>query len=325
MDQNSDSLSFLEKLRPLMMGLTSIVLCFSLFFAMFTPYPLGVASLQYGRKKAFLIILASCILCFLFARVFLQDWVLYIVYVLNVLIAYGIIETFHKKINPVRGIFYIGTIIVGMTFISSSIYLQSQNSTATEFITAILVENQSELDNMKKNLQAKGSTDTFQFENLLSEPKSFATLLVKQVPGYFVGSLFVIIWLNMFMLLNSSRFFNYQSGKCNIKNLLEFKVPEYFIWAVITLLIGLVFGDKVNEWIPVVSVTILRGVGVFYFFQGFGIYIEFLNTINLKGFFRTLLIVMTILTAGEILAIIGLFDMFIDFRKLIRNKFNRGE
>ncbi len=63
---------------------------------------------------------------------------------------------------------------------------------------------------------------------------------------------------------------------------------------------------------------------MFYFFQGFGLYISFLNFMGLGGFLRAVLVIATVITANEVLAIFGLFDMFVNFRKYMKRK-DQGE
>ena len=71
------------------------------------------------------------------------------------------------------------------------------------------------------------------------------------------------------------------------------------------------------EMAGAIGLTGLSTLGVFYFFQGFGIYLAFLDSFKVTGFVRTLLVVATVMMANKMIAIIGLLDMFLDFKKMI--------
>jgi uncharacterized membrane protein required for colicin V production len=61
--------------------------------------------------------------------------------------------------------------------------------------------------------------------------------------------------------------------------------------------------------------TLIKCLGIFYFFQGFGVLSELLNFLGLFGFLRTLIVIVTIFTGNYLVAVAGLFDNWFDFRK----------
>ena len=80
------------------------------------------------------------------------------------------------------------------------------------------------------------------------------------------------------------------------------------------------WGEFLGEWGPVMGISLLKILGVFYFFQGFGIYVDFLDHVRIFGFLRSILVVLIVLTANQMLALVGLFDMFVNFRKFLKKK-----
>jgi uncharacterized membrane protein len=75
----------------------------------------------------------------------------------------------------------------------------------------------------------------------------------------------------------------------------------------------------------VVGGNILYCLGVFYLFQGFGVYSDFLQYLRIRGFLKTLFIVFTLVMAFKFLAIIGMFDLWFDFRKYLTNTNNKND
>jgi uncharacterized protein YybS (DUF2232 family) len=61
-------------------------------------------------------------------------------------------------------------------------------------------------------------------------------------------------------------------------------------------------------------------MGLFYFFQGFGLYYQFIHSIQINRFFRTLLLLLMVTAAYKFLAIIGFLDVWINFRKYLVKK-----
>ena len=109
---------------------------------------------------------------------------------------------------------------------------------------------------------------------------------------------------------------------------MQFKMSDFFIWPVILAFLLAFSGtyyDLGSEWYEIIGMTALKVFGVFYFFQGFGIYSSFLDAFNVRGFLRSLLMVFTIIAAYWMLALIGMFDTFVNFRKLILKMKVKGE
>ena len=102
--------------------------------------------------------------------------------------------------------------------------------------------------------------------------------------------------------------------------MINFSLPEAFVVGVVISLMLQIFGEKFAWWLPVLGSAMLSFFGVFYLFIGFGIYSDFLDHYKIKGFFRTFLIVITFLTAPLLIvvALVGLFDTFINFRKFLK-------
>ena len=64
-----------------------------------------------------------------------------------------------------------------------------------------------------------------------------------------------------------------------------------------------------------IGFTIIKCLGIFYFFQGFGVFSDLLSFLGIVGFFRTLMVVFVIFTGKYLIAAAGLFDNWFDFRK----------
>ncbi|MAX67562.1 MAG: hypothetical protein CME66_11555, partial [Halobacteriovoraceae bacterium] len=54
--------------------------------------------------------------------------------------------------------------------------------------------------------------------------------------------------------------------------------------------------------------------------QGFGIYLAFLDYLRLTGIIRSIMVVITVLSAPQILAVLGVADVFVNFKKLMTKR-----
>ena len=108
------------------------------------------------------------------------------------------------------------------------------------------------------------------------------------------------------------------------EDLVNFKVPEQLAYIVVAGLVFYLSADFVEmPVLEIVGMNIVLSLGVFYFFQGMGIYTAFLNHLNIKGFLRSFLTLLTIFFAFRFIAIVGFFDLWANFKKYLKK--NEGD
>jgi hypothetical protein len=309
--------------RLVTMGGATILLCLSLFLSVFTPFPIGLVSILHGRKTALIVAAISFSVFYVLVNFFIGDFFFLAFYSFCLMVGILLGELVKSQINPVKGIFALGSVIVLLISLGGFSFMQSQDKSVKELLTAEFVKMKPIFDEQKAKIKESGSDEALEVEAMLSDPKLIADEIIKTVPSFFIVSVFIILWANMFMLLKSNRVMNkFLKTEFSEFDLLKFKVPEQFIFVVIFGLVLALLGDHLGKWYPEVGMTILKSIGVFYFFQGFGIYLAFLDRFNVKGFIRSVLVVLTVLSAAYVIALIGVFDMFVDFTKLLQKKVN---
>jgi hypothetical protein len=318
-EQENSSFQVLSRL--VMMGIFSALLCFSVFMTVFTPYPLGLSSVLYGRAKGAVVAFIGLITCYFSLKVWGQDLTIFFFFILSVAISSALSEVVKREINPIKGIIAVGvtlTVVVsGLVYIGSI----STEETIKERLTIEFKKIQPLLEEQRKKVEASGESQPFEMEALLAQPKLMAQTVIENAPSIFLVGLFIMLWTNLFLLLKSNRLVKKMNDcKYSERYLLDFKMPDQTIWFVIVSLALAIWGDELGPWFSIIGMTSLKTLGVFYFFQGFGIYLAFLDFLKLTGFFRSLMVVITVLTAGQVLAVVGLADMFVDFKKLMTRK-----
>ena len=88
----------------------------------------------------------------------------------------------------------------------------------------------------------------------------------------------------------------------------------------------MLFGDQLgSEWYGVVGFNILYCLGTLYFFQGFGVFYDYLRSKNLVGFGKSIVLMLVLVFAWRMLVFVGLLDLWVNFRKFYVKKEIEGE
>lgn len=145
-----------------------------------------------------------------------------------------------------------------------------------------------------------------------------AMILMQQIPSAVVILLVLALGVGLIFERRVFSWLNLPREKIASQlNLLEYRVPDYFIWVAMTafLLTMVSFGGKA---IAILAVNILNVAIVLYFFQGLAVLEVFLNSIRAGLFTRILTYIILVGQMLLFLSIIGLIDYWVDFRGRIR-------
>ena len=326
-DQNSP-LNFATVSSLLITGLVTFMLCSSGVFSILSPLPLIHTAFRHGKFKSY-IVAALTITVALFAlpsdsgRVALA--LMLGIYIIIALIS---IEVIDRGIKPIRGIVCGGIIVSFLLGAGVLSFLNSKEQTASDFLTDKITENSKNYSAMAGLLYEKSSIEYKAFiQKIEKEPESFANEIVLVIPKVLIVLVFITFWINLSLGLKT-RFLSLEKRE-KIHELIHVKVPEQLVWFFIMGLVFVVFGDylegELGEIFPELGSYVLTILSVFYFFQGFGVYVSFLDNLKVIGFFRSLLIVSTVYLAFQILILIGFSDMFVNYRRFFKKNNNQGE
>ncbi len=303
--------------RLLLLGASSVILCMSFIMAIFAPFPLALAIVMYGRVKGYLTLAAGLALSFGLAGFIYGDLTLFGFYACIALFAAAIAEVVLRGIAPVKGL-----VAFGMTFILSiaglfAVVLSTMKTTPTGFIVQQIEKSADKIAEQKKAVEQSGDKDAIQVLQLLDRPDLLAAEMIQSFPSYFFMGVFLMLWFNMSLVLKSRRLlFSGNDYPYSERELLTFRVPFAFVALLALSLAAAVWGaELVGPSLEMIGLTLVKCLGIFYFFQGFGVFSDLLNFAGIVGFFRTLIVVVTIFVGGYLIAVAGLFDNWFDFRK----------
>lgn len=315
--------------KLVLMGAISLVLCMSFIMSIFAPFPIAFSSVVYGRSKGYGLALVTWAISLLLSIGVFGDMTIFFAYSMSMVVAVGISEIVLRGISPIRGMVKFGAgLVLALSFVLLFI-VKGMGVDLRANLVEQIKSNKEIFELQKEKLkQAEGGTQegTFEMMALLSQPEVLADEILKEAPSYFFIATFLVIWANLFLLLRSNRMIQkFVPANYTEKDLLNVKVPDHFIWGVIVGFLLVLWGGSLGTTYPIIGMNILKFLGIFYFFQGFGIYLAFLDFARIGGFFRTVLVMLTIFTAAQFIALVGLFDMFVNFRRFFKRNKNEGE
>ncbi|MCB9063200.1 MAG: DUF2232 domain-containing protein [Halobacteriovoraceae bacterium] len=312
--------------RWFFLSVVFIVLSTTGLLSLFAPAPILFSLIMYGKNKTMLMGAFSILVIYLFSIIFNNVNPLFFG-VVSLSFFYGVMlyQIFVKEMDPVEGIVKIGAIIAGLSFLILGLSILGLEISVVEQFEKILVSELEHYKQLDPDLFAKGGERARYLEDVLKNPKEMATTIVSILPSVFFVGIFLSLWASLFSVLRASHIWIQKSTYPYTSNdLVNFKSPNYLVYFLIVGLSCVLFSDfSPHLKLDYVGGNILACVGVFYFFQGFGIYISLLNKLQIKGFIRSLFVVFTIWSLWHVVVIVGVFDQWFDFRKMInRNKEN---
>jgi hypothetical protein len=302
--------------RLFLLGASSVILCLSFIMALFAPFPLALAVILYGRVKGYATGVAGLVTSFLFASFVYGDLTLFGFYTCVFIFGVGIAEIALRGTSPVKGMVGLGLGFIMTVGASFALTLSSLKVTPKEFILQQLEKSADKINEQKKLVEMSGEKDAIQVLQLLDRPELLAKEMMESFPSYFFMGVFLMLWFNMFLVLKSRRLLlSGHDHPYTERDLLNFKVPFGFVLVLASGLALAIFGDRFGSVYETAGITLIKCLGIFYFFQGFGVFSDLLSFLNITGFFRTLIVMVTIFMANYLIALAGLFDNWFDFRK----------
>lgn len=310
--------------KLLFLAVISVALCSFGPLSVFAPVPLILAFLLYGRLTTLFIGgLCTGVLWFVSIKYALPVLIAGM-YLMAFLYAILIAEVILRNINPVKGLIYSGILLVSLIGTSLIVYNQLSKVSVKAELKAGMIKMMAMVKEQNKDNEAlnKNAEDARIFQDIVSRPEEMAAEIYSVLPAIIFVMVFFGLWISLFMTLRNSIIWRYKHPyPYSLKDLINFRVPDFFVWPLILSLVFVVGGDYgLPKTAELIGTNLLYCLGVFYLFQGFGVYNAFLKYLKISGFLKTIFVVFTLVMAYKFLAILGMFDLWFDFRKFLMNK-----
>lgn len=308
--------------KLMFLAVISVALCSFGPLSVFAPVPLILAFLLYGRLTT-LFIGGVCTSALWFLSVkFAIPQVIAGMYLTAFLYAVLITEVILRNINPVKGLIYSGVILVTIFGGLLIAYDQLGASSVKAELNVSVVKLLAMVKEQNKEALNSNGEEARAFQDFISKPEELANEIYSILPSITFVFVFFGLWISLYMTLRNSAIWRYKNlYSYSLKDLINFRAPDFFVWPLILSLVFVVgSGYGLPKSTEVIGSNLLYCLGVFYLFQGFGVYNAFLKYLKIGGFMKTIFVVFTLVMAYKFLAILGMFDMWFDFRKFLTNK-----
>ena len=308
-------------IRLLSLGLASVVIYFLTLSAPYllglAAFPLVIAITYYKRSLTFPLIFGCLLVVFLVLQVFENQWAytLFPLYLVTCLMAVGVGEILLREIRPVKAILVTGFFLAALIFLGGGTLIQKHKGDVTELLKTSLMS-------LQDQVQKEASGADIELKDRIQLMIDQADEIVTSTPIYIFISIFLGMWLNLYLILRSHKTLRFlRNYPYKLKDLTRLRLPDWTAYLAIGILILYVFpvenvGKDMQSWAKGAAYVL----GTFFFLQGLGVYLEYLDFLKMRGFIRSLLTAITVALANTVLAGVGLFDMWFDFRRFFKNK-----
>ena len=307
--------------RLVALGLASVVIYFLTLSAPylfgFSAFPLVIAITYYKRPLTFSLIFACLIVVFSVLQVFENQWAytLFPLYLVTCLVAVVVGEILLREIRPVKAILVTGFFLATLIFVGGGSLIQRNKGDVTELLKTSLMS-------IQDQVQKGSSVADIELKDRIQLMIDQADEIVTSTPAYIFISVFLGIWLNLYLILRSRKALQFlRNYPYQLRDLTRVQLPDWTSYLAVGILTFYVLpvetvGKDMQNWAKGAAYVL----GTFFFLQGLGVYLEYLDFLKMRGFFRSLLIAVAVVLANTVLAGVGLFDMWFDFRRFFKNK-----
>ncbi|MFH1223224.1 MAG: DUF2232 domain-containing protein, partial [Pseudomonadota bacterium] len=224
-----------------------------------------------------------------------------------------------RKIGFNNVLFFSSFVILGTYVIAAAIYC-SINS--VDLVTALSTKIDLFLTTMS-SLYPEAIKQALMDSGLTQ--KELAQSLAVKIPAAAAVSVIVFLFIN---LIIATRFDYISASYLANENLKKVKLSEWFILAALLLGAFYIYTDYTSlnhsVLLSMASAFLFKSLMMVYFFHGLIIMHVFLTEKMQEGFLRLLIFSAIVVFAYVVVAAVGFFDTWFDFRKYLKNK-KQGE
>lgn len=297
-------------------------------FALFASIPFTISFLLYGKLKTFLLGVAGTVLAFLLLQVKIYQGSALGTFPLALIYGYLISQAIRRKDHPAKAIFINGTAVFLFLMGLILTFHFSQEGGLRGFVTPYVQKTAAQYhQSLEKSVGVPGE-QLRQLKDVMENPALVVDPIIHYGTGFIFVGVLLSFWVGTFVALRMAPLWKpFHDYKFNTKTLTSFQLPYYIVWP---LIIGLVLTvghlyEFFGPWAEVLGFNTLLMLGIFYFFQGFGVLSELLTHWHFFGFLRSMVIFFAVIMAYQVLALVGVLDTWVDFRKFFNKKNDEGD
>ncbi|MFH2013322.1 MAG: YybS family protein [Pseudomonadota bacterium] len=276
-----------------------------IFISLITPLPILFYYQKLGRLPCIFIVFAASIVAISLSKLFKTHLGIFFI------LEFGIIgitfsEMLRKNLSIEKTVLYSVFIILGTGTILLCLYSAINFIGPWTFIEQQINEKVSQT--LKLSNEIGMSAEQFEY---------LAKFLVKSFPSFVTVGIIFILWINLLMAKGVCKIFKLEFP--DFGDLSNWKAPEVLVWGIIVS--GLLLLSRVST-LESVGLNMLIVFLCVFFFQGISIVSYFFRKKGVPVILRSLGYMLIFFQQIFLLIVIvlGLFDVWVDFRKLNKPK-----
>ncbi len=151
-----------------------------------------------------------------------------------------------------------------------------------------------------------------QLKEIESAFKQSRQIIARMFPSFMLVSILFTVWINM--VIGNWLLRKRAPSAAPWSSFRDWKAPEQLVWLVVLTLLGMLLPLQSANTVAFNTALVL---GVVYFFQGLAVLTDLVVKWSVPAFFRVVIYALMIILGNGILllALIGLADVWVDFRK----------
>ena len=314
--------------RLVFLGLLSVFLSFFGPLLVFAPVPLAMAILLYGRVKVALTVVGISLAIFslslgsggVSSTYFIGVYIL--AYMFSVLVG----EIVLQKKSPLPGMLSAGALLLGGIVIVLGLFSIFSEKGLRGELQYFIVEQFASFKSQSGEFLKTGGEDARVLSDILSSPEKAVGEIIRWSPSLLVVSVFGGLWVCLGVVLkNASLWKDRLAYPWETSHFLTFSMPFHSIWLFVAGMMCYLLGSEVSPVLSVIGKNLIYCMGAFYFFQGFGILIDFLVSVKINGLLRTIFIITAVVMGLKLIVLLGIFDMWFNFRRFFKKSDSKGD
>jgi hypothetical protein len=296
-------------------GLTSCAMLFSSFLAVISAFPTLESYIKYGRQRALSSLLFGTALSLVWGGPVGAACYLAIVGVATIFVG----ELINRGCSVPRTILYSGLLALSC-FMIAGVYINLHYAVnPLDFLSGkidamLTLASSTYPESLKNTLVDTGMTQ-----------KELSMYVAIKLPAIMVAAWILFLFINV---LFASRF-NYKANTFfKSENLSKFKTSDFLV--IPTILLGALYAYSLSSYnssklLETASAMMFATFVSVYFLQGLLIAFLLVKRIFVSGFWSTMFVLFLAAIGYMLMAGVGFFDTWFDFRKYFLNKDKKGE
>jgi len=293
-------------------------------FALVAPAAIALAFIHFGVGRVSLAVLLMSIGLYFLVGQNMNALGSISTFLYSAVVGFVIDRFIAYKVHPVKGVlfggiaFYLGVIVIASIglMINGLSFTELVNSQVSVFI------NQMKQSPEYNQIISAGGEQARELRSLVNSPSSLVEQVINWMPSVAFIGIFLSLWASFyFVLRNSLAWRSHRKYPFGLLHLTFFKLPFWLVYPLILALSFSIVGDSIEGFdFSVIGFNMLYSLGVFYFFQGFGVVYDYLTVKGYRGFFKSLMITLAVVFMWRVVVLIGVLDLWVNFRKFYVKK-----